>query len=271
MADVDVFYHFAAPVGGREKIESDPLFNAESLAIDTFVFQFLARLKLGKRLPVLVYPSSSAVYPIRFQIDPAIFKSLEERDQLITGNYHQAADLGIDGPMWGVPDEMYGFTKLVGEKLAYTAAKYGINTLCIRPFSGYGEGQGPDYPMTALVRRALANEDPFVVWGSGQQVRDWIHVDDIVGAVQARLAAGVEGYTTLNISTGIPTSFTQLAARIRESVGGSYGIVADSSKPEGVRYRVGDPTELNRYFTPKVTLAEGIARVIEYERKLSAY
>lgn len=240
----DIAYHFAAPVGGRARIELDPLYNADSLRLDAAFFRW-APGNVG----LAVYPSSSAVYPAAMQAEDGI--PLRE------------SDFDPDKDWWGKPDEMYGFTKMAGEVLAVKAAKYGLSTLCLRPFSGYGEGQSEDYPVTAICKRALAHEDPLVVWGSGRQRRDFIHVSDIVGLVAAIAPVHASGYTAINVGSGTPTSFVEVARIAAGIAGYSPEIVTDESKPEGVSSRYCDPSRMNRLYTPKVSLTEGLARVMD--------
>ncbi len=125
----DLAYHFAAPVGGRLRIEGDPLFNADSLRLDAAFFRWAV-----DHVTTAVYPSSSAVYGTRFQDVDGIALS----EDLLRFDFNE------DMP---IPDEMYGFTKLAGEMLAWNSAAYGLNVLCIRPFSGYGEDQSSEYPV----------------------------------------------------------------------------------------------------------------------------
>lgn len=241
--DYDLVYHFAAPVGGREKIEGDPLFNADSLRLDSALF----RWAVG-HTPLVVYPSSSAVYGTSFQGENG--RSLTE------GMFH------AENPNWYAPDEMYGFTKLAGEILASKAARYGLSTLCIRPFSGYGEDQSLEYPVPSIARRAAIKSDPLVVWGSGEQTRDFVHVDDVVGATLARVDAGVAGYDSMNIGSGWPTSFLEIAKLCAEIVGYHPEIVTDPSKPQGVAKRWSDTSRMSIYYTPKISLREGMERVV---------
>jgi UDP-glucose 4-epimerase len=243
----DIAYHFAAPVGGRLKIEGDPLFNADSLRLDSEFF----RWAIGK-IGVAVYPSSSAVYGVRFQ---------EGRGQVLEESMFHPGEL-----TWSAPDEMYGFSKLVGEKLASTAEKYGMNTLCIRPFSGYGEGQSLEYPVPSIAQRIVRREDPVVIWGSGSQSRDFVHVDDLVGATVARLAAGVRGYQSMNIASGKATTFNEVARIMAQLEGYEPAIVNDASKPEGVHSRFGDTAQMSKYFKPRVGLTQGMERVLGYVR-----
>lgn len=243
----DTAYHFAAPVGGRLKIEGDPLFNADSLRLDVSFF----RWAIGK-VGVAVYPSSSAVYGTQFQ---------EGHGQILEESMFYPGQA-----TWSAPDEMYGFSKLVGEKLAFTAEKYGLSSLSIRPFSGYGEGQSLEYPVPSIAQRVVRREDPVVIWGSGSQSRDFIHVDDLVGATLARLDAGVRGYQSMNIASGTATTFNEVARLMAQLEGYEPAIVNDASKPEGVHSRFGDTSQMSKYYQPRVGLVEGMGRVLAYVR-----
>jgi GDP-L-fucose synthase len=248
--DYDLVYHFAAPVGGREKIEGDPMFNAGSLRLDASLFRWAA--KFGKRTTV-VYPSSSAVYDISDQ-------AKHTQQALTEDDFHPSP---ASDRWWPVPDEIYGLTKLVGEVLAWRAQKYDVDTLCIRPFSGYGEDQSPEYPVPSICRRVAEKQDPLIVWGSGQQARDFIYIDDVVGATVARLEAGIDGYQRMNIGTGEFHTFNRVA---QMAAAGNYdsppSIENLSDKPEGVHMRFCDPTEMLKYYKPVVPLEDGLGRVV---------
>lgn len=249
--DCDLVFHFAAPVGGREKIEGDPLYNADSLRLDSLLFRWAI-----KHAKTVVFPSSSAVYGRQLQNPDA--HSLHE-------GFFNAQD-----PTWLAPDEMYGFTKLAGEMLAWKSAAYGLNTLCIRPFSGYGEGQSFEYPVPSIARRALHREDPLVVWGPGTQKRDFIHVLDLVDLTMARLEHPVEGYETLNLGSGHATSFNEIAKICAEIVGYEPTIENLVDKPMGVHTRFSDIGRQHRFGQPKVGLREGLSRVIDFIRAQEA-
>ena len=159
----DVF-HFAAIVGGRAKIDGDPMTVALDLAIDAQFFKWVCDEKPQR----VLYPSSSAAYPVDLQREVGAI-ALKETD--------------IDFDAMGKPDMTYGWSKLTGEFLAQiAAAHYGLHVTCIRPFSGYGEDQDLTYPIPAIARRAARKEDPFEVWGTGKQGRDFVHIDDVISA-----------------------------------------------------------------------------------------
>jgi nucleoside-diphosphate-sugar epimerase len=162
------------------------------------------------------------VYPVSLQT--------RQNSKLLHEGFQSARN-----PTWLLPDELYGFAKLAGEFMAQKAAdKHGLSTLVIRPFTGYGPGQSMDYPVPSILRRALLQEDPLTVWGSGDQRRDYVYVTDIVGATMARVEAGVEGVEVMNISSGYGVPIQDLAASAAKLVGYEPQIVADPSKPEGV-------------------------------------
>lgn len=241
----DLALHFAAPVGGRIKIEQDPLFNARSLEIDSIFFRWAVH-----QVNTLVYPSSSAVYGRVLQNEP---ESMALRE----------VDFSAAHAEWLAPDEMYGFTKLAGEVLAWKSADYGLNTLCIRPFSGYGEGQSFEYPVPSIAARFIRREDPLEVWGTGTQKRDFIHVEDIVRITLDRVNAGVKGYQRLNLGSGTATSFLEVIALFAAITGHRPNIKPLDDKPVGVATRFCQTNEMRKYGKPSVSLVEGLTRVLK--------
>lgn len=244
--EIDLAFHFAAPVGGRIAIERDPMYNADAFRLDSAFFRWAVKHVTD----ACIYPSSSAIYPVRLQS-----KSM--------GRLLTEGDTDVRNPSFGSPDELYGFSKLAGEMMAWKAYdKYGLRTLCIRPFSGYGPGQTLDYPIPSIARRAGLREDPLTVWG-GKQKRDFIYVQDIVEATIARLTAGFDGFETMNISSGHGTTLTEIAQAFANLEGYKPKIEEVSDKPVGVFDRRGDNVRMTRYFTPKVPLAVGLQYVLD--------
>lgn len=241
----DVAYQFAAPVGGRTKIEGDPLYNADSLRLDAAFFRWAPG-----NVKRAVYPSSSAVYPVTAQVEDG----MPLREDMFDP----------EAGAWGAPDEMYGFTKLAGEVLASKAAKYGLDTLVLRPFSGYGEEQSFDYPIPSICRRVVNREDPLVIWGSGHQRRDLIHVDDIVAATTIIAAnPNVTGAYPVNLGSGVPLSFIDIARIAAGIEGYRPEIVTDESKPVGVSSRYANIARMFNHYSPRITPEEGLRRVMD--------
>lgn len=186
---------------------------ALDLSIDAEFFYWITQHKPER----VLYPSSSAAYPISLQsTDYAI--ALSEGDIDFTKNL-------------GTPDMTYGWSKLTGEFLAQIAAKYyGIRVACIRPFSGYGEDQELAYPVPAIAARAAGREDPFEVWGSGKQGRDFVHIDDVLDFIFILLDKVSDG-SAYNIGSGQLTSFLELIELFADIAGYKPAIKPLLDKP----------------------------------------
>lgn len=157
------------------------------------------------------------------------------------------------------PDD-YGQLKLTGERMARQARRAGISATVVRPFSGYGEDQGPLWPFGAFVARAKRRSDPFLIWGTGEQVRDWLHVDDLVAGALAVVESGTE--TPVSLCTGVGTSMRELAEMVVAVAGYCPRLAPRPQLPAGTERRVGDPGMMLRYYTPRVSLQEGVRRAL---------
>jgi nucleoside-diphosphate-sugar epimerase len=233
----DLVIHLAAIVGGRESIEGRPLAVADNLSIDSEFFQWCLKTKPRK----IVYFSSSAAYPIDLQIN---------RDTRL-----KEFDINLKHP--NGPDMTYGWSKLVGEYLS----QFVPNVHIFRPFSGYGWDQDLTYPFPMYVKRAVERNDPFEVWGTGKQTRDFIHMKDVVNAVLTAVRENVVGAT--NLGTGRSTSFLELASLTSQAVGYTPEIKTNPDKPVGCMYRVADATKMLEFYTPKITLEQGIDEAVK--------
>ncbi len=246
----DVF-HFAAIVGGRTTIENDPITVALDLAIDAIFFNWVTKVKPAR----VLYPSSSAAYPIHLQTkDKAI--QLKESDI----NFHHL----------GQPDMTYGWAKLTGEYLAkITASKYRVHITCIRPFSGYGEDQDNTYPIPAIVQRVVNKENPIEVWGDGHQGRDFIHIDDVIDCTLKAMDHISDG-SAINIGSGQLTSFREIIQILTDIAGYEAQIKCLEDKPVGVHSRYSDQGYAENLLGWKavIGLVEGLKKVYESKLKL---
>lgn len=252
--DYDLVYHFAACVGGRKSIDGRALWTSNSLDLDACFFRWAEEARPRQ----IVYFSSSAAYPV----------SLQRAGDRVDLN---ESLIGIGAGNTGEPDQIYGWSKLTGELLAreYQRAT-GLPVAVYRPFSGYGQDQSDDYPMTAIAKRALAarasGATELQVWGDGRQIRDFVHVDDIVSIVR-RTAAGLD--RPLNIGTGRGTTMAALAAMIADEIDPEWKptIVPLSDQPSGVHRRVaGIERQRELDALPLIELEEGIRRVVAHHR-----
>lgn len=245
----DLVIHCAAVVGGRKTIDGAPLALASNLELDAGLFQWALRNKPGR----VIYFSSSAAYP----------KLLQQSS--LDGNLREhSVDPSLSGISTGIPDQLYGWAKLTGENLAWRAKQEGLKVSVVRPFSGYGEDQDACYPFPAFTDRALRKCNPFQIWGDGTQTRDFIHIDDIVQAVMTMANCGIDG--PVNLGNGRPTTLNQLAELICRSAGYKPEFLHLETEPSGVNYRVSDNFRLLEFYTPEVSLEEGIHRALAYRK-----
>lgn len=247
--DFDYCFHLAAMVGGRLMIENKPLVVAEDLAIDASYWQWAAETKPAKTICF----SSSAVYPIKYQ---------REKDYQLLREDMVRLDDNI-----GMPDMSYGWAKLTHEYLAHLAfEKHGLKSVIYRPFSGYGEDQDDSYPFPSICKRAIANKNKptLNVWGTGNQMRDFIHIEDCVDCVLQTMDK-MENTDALNLSTGIYTSFKEFARLAAEICGYNPEVIGLSDKPAGVFARGGDTIKQKELgFQYKIDFRSGISKAIEY-------
>jgi nucleoside-diphosphate-sugar epimerase len=251
--DFDLVMPLAAMVGGRMMIEHNPLAVADDLAIDALFWQWAVRTKPGRTC----YFSSSAAYPI----------SLQTRD-----NYQLLTEECIEfqGDI-GMPDLTYGWAKLTGEYLARLAfEKHGLKCVSYRPFSGYGEDQDDHYPFPAICKRVIKEQgaSQIQVWGTGEQMRDFIHIEDCVTGVLTTMGKIDNGHA-INLSTGILTNFKDMVRMAAKELGYEPEVIGTSTRPEGVFARGGDTQKQQSLgFEATTDFQAGLKNALAYFQKL---
>ncbi len=255
MPKFDEIYHLAAVVGGRAVlIENDPMIVATNHIIDSLFFQWAVKYK--KNIGRVLYVSTSVSYPRAMQ-DHGRHVAMKE-------SYSKFED----GGSVGLPESIYGWIKLAGEYLANVAAKkYGLRVVCVRPFSGYGEDQDMNYPIPSIAARAAKHENPLTIWGSGNQGRDFIHVEDFVAALRIAIQK-ISDSGAVNVGAGQLTTFKEVAAIMAKIEGYSPKIVGLTDKIEGSFAVYSDPTYLKSLgWKQTISLEEGFRRTLDRVRK----
>jgi UDP-glucose 4-epimerase len=232
----DLVVHCAAVVGGRKVIDWTPIEHAANLETDAALFRWAVRARPGR----VIYFSSSCAYPVEL------------------GQYGRVLaehDIDLDWPRR--PDGLYGWAKLTGELLAVTAAGAGVPVTVVRPFSVYGPRMNPGFAVTGFAAQAARKADPLVIWGSADQVRDYIHVADVAAAVVTIAEEGIAG--PVNLGTGTGTSLRRLAQMITRLAGYQPEIKADPGLPAGVPSLVAARGRLHEFRPPRILLDYGLA------------
>jgi nucleoside-diphosphate-sugar epimerase len=174
--------------------------------------------------------------------------------------------------MQPVPISPYGVSKYVGELYAYAFGKcYGLENVCVRYFNIFGPRQDPDSPYSGVLSRFatafLDGEQP-VVFGDGEQTRDFTFVEN---AVQANLLAceapGVSG-RVFNVGTGGRVSLNQTLALLRTISGKKLEARYEPPREGDIRDSQADITQARQAlgYEPTVDFPEGMQRTFEWYR-----
>jgi len=233
--DVDCVVHLAALISVPESIE-DPL-----LTNDVNVNGTLNLLKASMDFNVkrFVYASSCAVY----------------------GNA-KVLPIKEDSPL--EPLSPYGVSKLAAEKYVGVFYEvYGLETVCLRYFNVYGPRQAyNDYSgvITKFIDR-LTKDFPLVVFGDGEQTRDFVYVQDVVEANILALKKEEAAGKTFNIGTGVATKINQLASALLEITKKTHLKLKHSKPREGdIKHSFADISKSRKklHYNPKTSLKEGL-------------
>lgn len=235
---IDLVFHEAA-LGSVPRSIEDP---ATTLATNVGGMANLLAAARDAKVRRVIYASSSSVYGD----SPALPKREGEE---------------------GTPLSPYAASKVMNEELAAVFGRcYGTELIGMRYFNVYGPRQDPEGPYAAVIPRffkAYAAGQAPVIYGDGEQSRDFTFVAD---AVAANLQAAVAPKTALgrayNIACEQRTSVNELARAVREAFGGGLEPKYEPARGGEVRHSAADVSLARRElgFVPGVRLAEGIAR-----------
>ena len=134
----------------------------------------------------------------------------------------------------------YGWAKLMGEMtLKSYYQSWGMQCASCRYFTVYGERGHENHAVIAMIARAFVGQNPFVVWGTGEQVRDWTHVSDIVrGTILA--ADKIDAGTPVNLATMERTRVIDAVQEVLRYTGHRAEIELHPEMPTGPMNRVAD-------------------------------
>jgi len=170
------------------------------------------------------------------------------------------------------PKSPYGVQKLAGEMYCQAFAEcYGLQTICLRYFNVFGPRQDPasQYAaaIPAFVTRILRGEPP-IVYGDGEQTRDFSYIDNVVHANRLAAAANETRGAVLNIACGAGISINHVIRRINELLGRSVSPRYEPPRPGDIRHSWADISLAERLigYRPLVSFDEGLQRSIEWYR-----
>ena len=247
----DVVFHLATVFGGRGFVDSHQSECSRMLAIDHNVMS--ASQEAG--IEHLHYASSACVYPASLNKQGHL---LREDEALSTG----------EG--WESSDKLYGFAKLMGElQLSVMHTERGFKSSVCRYLTVYGPGElDASHAIAALAEKAIDRQDPYEVWGSGNQERGFTFVDDIVNGSLLASEKIIDG-TPVNLGWEKRYKIRDVADLILQVSGHSpKRVFYDRSKPEGPFSRALDISRArNLGWEPKTDLEVGLQSTIQFHRE----
>ncbi len=242
-----VVFHLAADHGGRGYVDLHQVACATNLGLDAIVFAAAHKAGVEK----VVYASSGCVYPNHLQTDPGQILYLTE---------------DMVGPPYDA-DNMYGWAKLMAEMtLRSYAAETKMKSANCRYFTVYGDRGHENHAVIAMIARAFVKQDPYIVWGNGEQIRNWTHVSDIVAGT-ILTAEHIDDGSAVNLGTMERTRVIDAAREVLRYTGHDARIELHPEMPTGPMNRVADNAlskKLLGGWEPQVKFMDGLRRTIDW-------
>lgn len=240
LKNVDVVIHAAAYVDVAESVKEPTLYVDNNVLTTTY----LAEVCVKKGVKRFIYVSSAAVYG-----EPKYLPIDEEH------------------PL--EPLSPYGASKVASEVIIKTFSKVYKNFkyTIIRPFNIYGPGQTSTYAgvVTNFCERLLRNLPP-IIYGDGEQTRDFIYVEDVAEAITKIIECDKAVNNTYNVGTGIPTKINDLAKLVMEILGITYKPIYKPPRPGDIKHSYASIKRIRKDigWEPKTSLKEGLKKTIEW-------
>ncbi len=241
-----IVFHLACDHGGRGYVNLHQAACSTNLALDGAVF--LAAIKQG--VEKIVFASSGCVYPNFLQTNPK--KNIYLQENLVQPPFDA--------------DNMYGWAKLMGElTLKAFHNDWGIKTASCRYFTVYGERGIENHAVIAMIAKAFIKQNPFEIWGNGEQIRNWTYVDDIIrGTILA--AEKIHDGTAINLGTMERIKVIDAVREICRYTNFHPRIKFKKNMPVGPLNRVADNKLADKLlgWKPQVKFIDGLHKTIDW-------
>ena len=168
----------------------------------------------------------------------------------------------------------YGWMRRYLERLGeFVASKSSVKVAIARPSAVYGRHDNFDpktsHVIPALIRRAVAKENPFVVWGTGEDVRDSLHVTDLVRGCLLLLEKHSIA-DPVNIAYGKGYSIKETIEIILKAAGhAKVDVRFDVTKPSTIPFRMMDTTKAKQLldFEPRIAFEDGLRDTVAWYKQ----
>ncbi|GAB3890783.1 GDP-mannose 4,6-dehydratase [Larkinella knui] len=232
---VDAVIHLAGLAGVRPSLQKPAAYFDTNVTGTVTLLQTMQDFKVDK----MVFASSSSVYGERNETP------FRESDLIE----------GLASP--------YAISKRTGEMVIQNAHQlYGLNAYCLRFFTVYGPNQRPDMAISSFIRRLFAGER-IQLFGTGQSVRDYTYVNDIVAGI-VRAVERVSGFEIINLGSGRPIALIDLVRHLEYFTGRKARIEYRPDQLGDVSRTFADLSKAAQLlgYQPRVLLEEGLQRMV---------
>ncbi|MEM1990057.1 MAG: NAD-dependent epimerase/dehydratase family protein [Candidatus Bathyarchaeia archaeon] len=240
LKNTDVVVHAAAYISVEESVKKPALYFKNNV-IGTLN---VAKACLDWNIKLLVYISSAAVYG--------------EPTQIPISETHPVK-----------PSSPYGLTKLMGEEIVKFYSVSGLKYAILRLFNVYGHGQSSTYAgvITKFIDRVSKGLPP-IIYGDGEQTRDFIHVKDVSEAIKLTIEKNAVN-ETFNIGSGEPTKINYLANLVIKLANLSCKPIYASPRLGDIKNSVADISKARNLlgFKPKESLEEELEILIKNKQE----
>ena len=180
--------------------------------------------------------------------------------------YGDTSTLPKSEDMQPVPISPYGVSKYVGELYAQTFGRcYGLENVCLRYFNIFGPRQDPDSPYSGVLSRfstSFLDSTSPVVFGDGEQTRDFTYVENAVQANLLACEAPSASGRTFNVGTGHAVSLNQVLQMFQKASGKTLEAKYEPSREGDIRDSLADIRLAREFlgYEPTVLFEEGLER-----------
>lgn len=181
--------------------------------------------------------------------------------------YGDTTYLPIDEAHPTNPISPYAKSKLTAEQETLQKNNQTTKTVALRLFNVYGPKQGlSEYSgvITKFIDR-IKQQQPLIIYGNGQQTRDFIYVQDVVNAITLAIQTEKANNQIINIGTGKPTQINQLAETILTLTGTNLAITKTNARQGDIKQSYANITKAKTLLTynPQYTLTQGLKNLLK--------
>ncbi|MGQ9617364.1 MAG: NAD-dependent epimerase/dehydratase family protein [Candidatus Aminicenantia bacterium] len=167
------------------------------------------------------------------------------------------------------PLSPYAISKVEGERLCKLYAESGVETVVLRFFNVFGPNQDYSSPYSGVIsifiNKMIKGENP-IIYGDGEQTRDFIYVGDVVRAIEKAFFADITPYRIFNIGSGRSFSINQVFEIIKEITSFRGSPIFEKARKGELRHIFSDISKAEKYlgWKPEIPFGEGLEKTFEY-------